>query len=118
MKNRLRGNAGKFTLLVIASAMFASLFAIPAQANNLDARTAINYARDIARKDCKNTRGCTDYKVIGLRKRAAHKAVGKIGIAGARDGVGFVCTRQLVIKLDHFTGNLDYAVSRRRCDVG
>jgi hypothetical protein len=53
--------------------------------------------------------------VLGLHKRTRHKAVGKIGIAGDRDGVPFVCTRQIVIKLDHITGDINYAVSRRRC---
>jgi hypothetical protein len=34
---------------------------------------------------------------------------------GRRPGFGFACTRQLVIKLDHYTGDLDYGTSRRRC---
>ena len=36
-----------------------------------------------------------------------------------KNGTKFDCTRQLVIKLDHFTGDLNYGVSARKCvDLG
>ena len=62
-----------------------------------------------------STTGCKQYFVRGLHRVSRHKAVGKIAVAGERPGFSFVCTRQLVIKLDHYTGDLDYGVSRRNC---
>ena len=41
-------------------------------------RTATDYARSIARKDCQNTSGCKSYVVRGLHRVSRHKAVGKI----------------------------------------
>ena len=86
-----------------------------ASANNLDRRTATDFAKHVAKQDCHNTTGCPDYFVRRLHRVSRHKAVGKIAVVGKRQGVGFVCVRQIVIKLDHFTGDLDYGVSRRRC---
>ena len=76
---------------------------------------ATNAAKFVAKKECQQTSGCTDYFVRGLHRVSRHKAIGKIVVAGARQGVGFACSRQVVIKLDHFTGDITYATSRRRC---
>jgi len=107
---------GRMLGLVAALAAIACLgVASVAVANNLDRRTATNYAKSIARHECQNTTGCQNYYVRGLHRVSRHKAVGKIAVAGRRPGFGFVCTRQIVIKLDHYTGDLDYGTSRRRC---
>jgi hypothetical protein len=90
-------------------------FAAMAIANNLDRRTATNAAKFAAKRECQQTAGCTDYFVRGLHAVSQHKAVGKIIAQGARQGVQFQCTRQIVIKLDHFTGDITYATSARRC---
>ena len=86
-------------------------------ANNLDRRTATNVAKQAAKKECQQTTGCTDYFVRRLHRVSRHKALGKIAVVGARSGVGFVCVRQIVIKLDHFTGDITYGTSRRRCQT-
>ena len=46
---------------------------------------------------------------------AATRRSARSSSPGARQGVGFACSRQVVIKLDHFTGDITYATSRRRC---
>jgi hypothetical protein len=84
-------------------------------ANNLDRRTATNAAKQVAKKECQQTTGCQDYFVRRMKRVSRHKAIGKIAVVGARQGVGFVCVRQIVIKLDHFTGDINYATSTRRC---
>ena len=36
-----------------------------------------------------------------------------------KNGERFDCTRQIVVKLDHGTGDIDYGTSARRCkDLG
>ena len=84
-------------------------------ANNLDRRTATAVAKLAAKKECQLTAGCTDYFVRRLHRVSQHKAIGKIIAQGARQGVGFQCTRQIVIKLDHFSGQIRYGTSTRRC---
>lgn len=86
-----------------------------ATANNLDRRTATNAAKFVAKKECQQTTGCRDFFVRRLHRVSRHKAIGKIAVVGARQGVGFVCVRQIVIKLDHFTGEINYSTSARRC---
>jgi hypothetical protein len=86
-----------------------------ASANNLDRRTATSVAKQVSKKECQQTQGCRDYFVRRLHRVSRHKAVGKIIAQGARQGVGFQCTRQIVIKLDHFTGEVYYGTSARRC---
>ena len=86
-----------------------------AMANNLDRRTATTVAKQAAKKECQLTAGCTDYFVRRLHRVSQHKAIGKIIAQGARQGVGFQCTRQIVIKLDHFSGQIRYGTSTRRC---
>lgn len=111
------GGARRVGLVAAIAAIACLGFASIASANNLDRRTATNFAKQIAKRDCHNTTGCRDSFVRKLHRVSRHKAVGKIAVVGARQGTGFVCVRQIVIKLDHFTGDLDYGVSRRRCQT-
>src|SRR5215207_4333422 len=114
MKERSKGVLGKLAMLVAVGVLGAA-FAAVAVANNLDRQTAQNAAKKVAKRDCRRTSGCQDYRVFNLHKVSRHKAVGKIGVLRTKNGVSYVCTRQVVIKLDHFTGDVNYAVSRRRC---
>jgi hypothetical protein len=115
MKERSKGVLGKLALLVALAALIAAAFAAVAVANNLDRQTAQNAAKKVAKRDCRQTTGCQDWRVFNLHKVSRHKAVGKIGTLSTKNGVNYVCTRQVVIKLDHFTGEITYSVSRRRC---
>ena len=107
---------GRLGLIAAIVAVLSIGIASMAFANNLDRRTATNAAKQIARQECHQTQGCRDFFVRGLHRVSRHKAVGKIAVVGARQGVGFVCVRQIVIKLDHYTGRINYGVSRRRCE--
>ncbi len=102
---------------LIAAIVAVSCFGVAATAiaNNLDRRTATSVAKDVAKDECQATQGCTDYFVRDLHRVSRHKAIGKIIAQGARQGVRFECTRQIVIKLDHITGELLYGTSQRRC---
>jgi hypothetical protein len=116
MTKRAGGTRGRLVSLVVAIAAIGCLAIVAtAPANNLDRRTATSVAKEASRKECQATQGCTDYFVRRLHRVSRHKAVGKIIAQGARSGVGFQCTRQIVIKLDHFSGQIRYATSRRRC---
>jgi hypothetical protein len=113
MKDRFRA---RWALAAgLASILLASLAGVAA-ANNLDKRTALNAAREVARRDCRATAGCEEYKVVSLNRVSRHKAVGKIAVFSLKDGERFVCRRQVVVKLDHETGKLFYATSKRRCE--
>ncbi|MQA73858.1 MAG: hypothetical protein GEU88_05855 [Solirubrobacterales bacterium] len=115
MKERSTGVLGKLGLFVAVAAVIGATFAAVASANNLDAQTAQNAARTVAKRDCQNTSGCQGYRVFGLHKVSRHKAVGKVATQSVKNGTTYVCTRQVVIKLDHFTGEINYSVSKRRC---
>jgi hypothetical protein len=117
MKQRAGGTRRRLAMIVAAVALFGVVFASVAGANNLDRRTATDAAKFVAKKDCRNTSGCQDYFVRGLHRVSHHKAIGKIHVISAKDGVTYDCKRQVVIKLDHFTGDINYAVSKRRCEV-
>lgn len=106
---------GRVGLIAAIAAVLCLGVAGMAIANNLDRRTATNVAKQIAKQECQRTTGCTDYFVRRLHRVSRHKAVGKIVASGARQGVGFACVRQIVIKLDHFTGDINYGTSARRC---
>src|SRR4029079_17297299 len=110
---RYRGLRLGFVAAIAAIACLG--IAAVAVANNLDRRTATNYAKSIARHECQSTTGCKDYFVRGLHRVSKHKAIGKIAVTGTRPGFSFVCSRQLVIKLDPYTGDLRNGVSQRRC---
>ncbi len=116
MKERVGGTRGRIALLVTAVALFGLVFAAVSVANNLDRRTATNVAKKIAKDECRDTSGCKDWAVRGLHRVSRHKAVGKIAILSRKNGQDFLCKRQLVIKLDHVTGEINYGVSKRRCD--
>jgi len=119
--NERAGDTRRKPFLVVAAAVavLGLLVASVAVANNLDRRTATNAAKIVAKRDCRTTSGCKDYFVRGMHPVSRHKSIGKIGTISVKDGEKFECTRQVVIKLDHFTGDLTYAVSRRRCqDLG
>jgi hypothetical protein len=51
-----------------------------------------------------------------MHRVSRHKSVGKIHVFSVKNGERFDCTRQIVIKLDHVTGKIFYATSKRRCD--
>ena len=116
MKERTRGISGRIALLAIAAALFGTLFAANAGANNLDRNTATQAAKQVAKFDCNDTSGCKDYFVRDLHKVSRHKAQGKIHVISEKNGSRFDCVRQVVIKLDHFTGEITYALGARRCE--
>jgi hypothetical protein len=120
MKERVGGTRrGRLAIIATAIAVLGLLVASVSFANNLDRRTATNAAKKVAKQDCRNTSGCRDFFVRGLHRVSRHKAVGKVAVLSVKNGEQFLCTRQIVIKLDHFTGEINYAVSNRRCkDVG
>ena len=102
--------------LAIVAAISLTLVA-GAAANNLDNRTMTNVAKQVAKADCKDTRGCKDWRVRNLHRVSRHKALGKIQLKVVRDGARFTCTRQIVIKLNHVTGEILYGLSRQNCDA-
>ena len=119
MKDKGKGLKGKLALIVATMAVLGTSFAAVAVANNLDRQTATDAAREVARRDCHQTSGCKDFFVRGLHRVSKHKAIGKIHVISAKNGEKFDCVRQVVIKLDHFTGEINYATSARRCtDLG
>ena len=105
----------KFGLLAAIAALTCLAFATVAMANNLDRRTATNVAKEVARKECQQTSGCQDSFVRRLHRVSQHKALGKIATVSVKRGVQYVCVRQIVVKLDHFTGDINYGTSARRC---
>jgi hypothetical protein len=115
MQFRAGGTRGRLGLVTAIVAVLCLAVTAMAVANNLDRRTATSAAKFAAKKECQQTTGCTDWFVRGLHRVSRHKAVGKIIAQGARQGVQFQCKRQVVIKLDHFTGDVTYATSARRC---
>ncbi|HEX2129017.1 MAG TPA: hypothetical protein VHF58_07350 [Solirubrobacterales bacterium] len=88
-----------------------------APANNLDNRTMTNVAKQVAKADCKDTKGCKDWRVRGLHRVSRHKALGKIKLRVVRDEARSTCTRQIVIKLNHLTGEVLYGLSRQKCEA-
>jgi hypothetical protein len=112
MKDRSVARRGVVPAVVLVAA-FA--FATTAVANNLDRQTATDSARKIAKRDCQATSGCQDYRVANLRRISRHKWLGKIHTFGVKRGERSECTRQVVVKLDHETGKIFYATSKRRC---
>jgi hypothetical protein len=115
MKERVGGARGRVALLVTGVVLVGVVFASVAIANNLDKRTMTTVAKKVAKKDCQDTSGCDDWQVRGLHRVSRHKAIGKIAVTSTKEGATFECRRQIVIKLDHLTGELAYGVSKRRC---
>ena len=108
---------GRLWLIAAIAAVMCLGVVSMAAANNLDRRTATSAAKFAAKKECQQTQGCTDWFVRRLHRVSRHKAVGKIVAVGARQGTQFACVRQIVVKLDHFTGDVNYATSARRCQT-
>ncbi len=106
---------GRIAFVVGAVALCTVLFAGIALANNLDRRTAQNAARFAAKKDCQATSQCTSYGASNVRLLTHHKAQGKIYVNSVKNGSRFQCRRQVTITLDHFSGDVRYFTSRRRC---
>jgi hypothetical protein len=88
-------------------------------ANNLDVRTAQNAAKQVAKRECQQTSGCTGYGASNIRRVTQHKAVGKIYVNSTKNGQQFQCRQQIVLHLDHFTGDIRFGLSQRKCtDLG
>jgi hypothetical protein len=104
-------------LIAAIAAVVCLGLAATAVANNLDRNTATKAAKQVAKQKCRDIRGCDDWFVRRVHSVSRHKAIGKIYAVGARQGVGFECVRQIVIKLEHDTGDILYGTSRRRCET-
>ncbi len=107
----------RWAVLAIAAAVLVTGLVSTAAANNLDRDTATDAAREVARRDCRDTSGCKNYRVFGLHPVSRHKVIGKIEVISVKNGTKFACVRQVVVKLDHFTGKITYATSARRCEA-
>ncbi len=116
MKNRAGGIRRTIAIVGTATAVLLSGFAAVALANNLDRDTATDAAREVARRDCRDTSGCRSYRVFNLHRVSRHKAVGKIEVVSVKNHERFSCVRQVVIKLDHFSGEIFFETSARRCE--
>ena len=68
-----------------------------------------------AKRECRDTSGCTGYAASNVRLQTFHRANGKIFVNSVKNGTRFQCRQQIVIKLDHDTGDIRYFLSRRRC---
>ena len=105
--------------VVSIGALFAVVFTGMAAANNLDVRTAQNAAKEVARKECQSTSGCTGYGANNIRRVTQHKAVGKIFVDSVKNGIKYQCRQQIVLHLDHESGQIRYGTSGRKCtDLG
>lgn len=117
MNERVGGAHRRIAPLVVAAALFSLVFASASAANNLDVKTMTEVAREVAKLECKDTRGCKDWRTRGLHRVTKHKGLGKIELTVVRDGTKFACRQQIVIKLNHVTGEILYGLSRRNCDT-
>jgi hypothetical protein len=114
-----RTRRGRMVLVGVAVALVGLLVAGVAFANNLDRRTAQNVAKFAAKKECQQTSGCTGYGASNVHLVTHHKANGKIFVNSVKNGERFQCRQQVVITLNHSTGDLRYFLSRRKCrDLG
>ncbi len=101
------------------AALFAVVLAGTAAANNLDVRTAQSAAKQVAKKECQQTTGCTGYGTSRIQRVTQHKAAGKIYVNSVKNAIKFQCRQQIVLKLDHATGEIRYGTSSRKCvDLG
>jgi ABC-type phosphate transport system substrate-binding protein len=101
------------------AALFAVVFAGTAAANNLDVRTAQSAAKQVAKQECQDTSGCTGYGASNIQRITQHKASGKIYVNSTKNGIKFQCRQQIVLKLDHSTGQIRFGTSSRKCvDLG
>jgi hypothetical protein len=113
MSGRARG--ARIACVITAVAVLGALFASVAVGNNLDRRTAQNAAKFAAKKQCQQTTGCTGYGASNVRLLTYHKAQGKIFVASTKNGTRYQCRQQIVITLDHYSGDIRYFLSRRKC---
>jgi hypothetical protein len=113
----VRGGSAKLRIaLLAATAMVITVGLVAvAGANNLDRLTATQAAKDFARADCRKTSNCKAWGVRDLHRVSRHKAWARVYVVSTKNGVKYECRRQLVIKLDHFTGKIRYGWSRRKC---
>ncbi len=119
MQFRAGGTRGRVGLVAAIAAVLCLAFAALAVANNLDVRTAQNAAKFAAKKECQSTSGCTGYGASNIHRVSHHKAAGKIFVNSTKNGERFQCRQQVVITLDHFSGDIRYFLSHRRCvDLG
>ena len=116
-RGAVRGGSARFrsALLAVSAMAIAVGVVAVAGANNLDRLTATQVAKDIARADCRHTSNCKSWAVRRLHRVSRHKAFGKIVVISTKNGVKYACKRQIVIKLDHFTGHISDARSPRSC---
>ena len=110
------GIRGRVGFVAAIAAVLCLSFAAVAMANNLDRNTAQDVARFAAKKECQSTTGCEAYKAVNVRLQSHHRANGKIIVQSHKNGIRYQCTQQIVIKLDHFTGDIRYFLSQRRCE--
>lgn len=115
MGNMSKGVFGRFALLTVVVGLVGALFAATASANNLDRQTAQNAAKFAAKKECQSTGGCTGYAASNVRLLTHHKANGKVFVNSTKNGQRFQCRQQVVITLDHETGDIRYFLSSRKC---
>ncbi len=120
MVQRAGGSRGFRVWLVtaIAGALCLGLASV-AFGNNLDRNTAQDVARFAAKRECRDTSGCTGYGASNVRLQTYHRANGKIFVNSTKNGERFQCRQQITIKLNHDTGDIRYFLSRRKCqDLG
>lgn len=116
MKERARRTrGGRVGLIALATAVLCLVVAGVAVANNLDVRTAQNAAKQVAKQECQRTTNCTGYGASNIRRVTRHKAVGKIFVNSTKNGIKYQCRQQIVLHLDHFTGDITYGLSDRKC---
>lgn len=116
MVQRAGGNRGFRVWLVtaIAGALCLGLASV-AFGNNLDRNTAQDVARIAAKRECRDTSGCRGYAASNVRLQTFHRANGKIFVESVKNGIRYQCRQQIVIKLNHDTGDIRYFLSRRKC---
>ena len=116
MKERVGGaRRGRLMLIGAAVAVLSLLVAGVALANNLDRRTAQNTAKFAAKKECRQTSGCTGYGASNVHLVTHHLAVGKIFVNSVKNGTRFQCRQRIAIHLDPNNGQLRYGLDRRKC---
>ncbi len=115
MKFRSTGIFGRTALLTMIVGLLGALLATTAAANNLDRNTAQNVAKLAAKRECQSTSGCTGFAANNVKLITFHKATSKIFVNSTKNGVAYQCRQQIVITLNHDTGDLRYFLSRRKC---
>ncbi len=115
MGNSPKRHFDRVALLTVVVGLVGALFAATALGNNLDRRTAQEVAKFAAKKECRDTSGCTGYAASNVVLLTHHKANAKIFVDSKKNGERFQCRQRTVITLDHETGDLRYFLARRKC---